>query len=142
MTDTMKEMINERRALRTSSRSGGLTLIELLVALVILGVLMSFALPAYQNSVDTSQEGVVRSNIMSIEIFQEDFFLRNGNYANNLANIAAIEGAIGWAPQSDDGTTYAIANSDGTLYRVTATHPDGLTVCIEFPDRVPFIGTI
>ena len=116
-------------------KNRGITLIELLVALVILGVLMSFALPAYQGSVDTAEEGVVRSNIMSIEVFQEDFFLRNGNYANNLADIAAIEGAIGWAPQSDDGTTYSIANSDGTLYQVTATTPDGLTVCIRFPDR-------
>ncbi|NKC00980.1 MAG: prepilin-type N-terminal cleavage/methylation domain-containing protein [Pseudomonadales bacterium] len=120
-----------------SGRSGqkGVTLIELMIALVLLGILFSFAVPAYQSSIDTSQEGVVRSNIMGMEIFQEDFFLRTGGYANDLGDIAAIEGSIGWAPQSDDGSTYSIAASDGTRYDVTAVHPDGLTVCIRLPAR-------
>ena len=56
-------------------KQSGVTLIELLIALVLLGILFSFAVPAYQSSIDTSQEAVVRSNIMSIEIFQEDFLL-------------------------------------------------------------------
>ena len=116
-------------------KQNGFTLIELLVAMVILTVLASFAVPAYQSYVDTSEEGVLRTNIMTVEVFQEDFFLRNGQYANNLGDIAAIEGAIGWAPQSNDGTAYSIANSDGTFYQMTAVAADGRTVCIRFPDR-------
>lgn len=116
-------------------KQSGFSIIELLVALTILGIVVSFAVPVYQDYIDTSQEGVLRSNIFSIEIFQEDFMLRNGNYANDLADIAAIDAAIGWNPRSDDGITYSIAASDGTLYRVTGVHPDGLTVCIEFPSK-------
>ncbi len=117
------------------SKQKGVTLIELLVALVILMIVVSFALPTYQGYVETSQEGVVRANIMSMEIFQEDFFLRNGEYANDLANVSAIEAEIGWKPKADDDTTYSIAASDGSEYDVTAVHPDGLSVCIRFPDR-------
>jgi type IV pilus assembly protein PilE len=116
-------------------KQSGVTLIELLIALVLLGILFSFAVPAYQSSIDTSQEAVVRSNIMSIEIFQEDFLLRTGGYANDLGNIAAIEEAIGWAPQGDDGSTYSIAGSDGSRYDVTAIHPNGMTVCLRLPTR-------
>lgn len=122
---------------RSRKGSAGVTLIELLIALVVLGVLFSIAVPAYQSSIDTSQEGVVRSNVLSIELFQEDFFLRTGGYANDLDDIAAIEAAIGWAPQSDDGSLYSIDASDGSFYEIEAIHPDGITVCIRFPDRDP-----
>ena len=118
-------------------KNKGFTLIELMVALGIIAVLAAFALPAYRAYVETSEQGQLISNIQTMEVFQEDFFLRNGAYANNLANIAAIDGAIGWTPQRADGITYSIANSDGTFYRVTAISPNGMTVCVEFPDNVP-----
>ena len=113
----------------------GVTLLELLVAVMIVGILFSFALPAYQNNIDTAEDGVVRANMDSIEMFQEDFFLRTGAYANGLANIGEIEDEIGWNPRADDGITYVIAASDGTFYNLTATHPDGWSVCRRYPER-------
>ena len=117
------------------STNAGFTLTELMITLVIVGILMSFALPAYQSYVETADEGVMVNNIQGMRMFQEDFFLRNGVYAVNLANIAAIEAAIGWNPQTNDGITYSIANSDGSTYDVTAVHPDGMTVCISYPSN-------
>ena len=128
-------MINKVAKSPSFSHQQGLTIIELLVAMTILGILAAIAVPTYRGYIETSQEGVLRSNMMSIEMFQEDFFLRNGAYANDLADIAAIENAIGWNPRTEDGITYSIAASDGTFYRVTGVHPDGLTVCIDFPDK-------
>lgn len=122
---------------QTCASQRGVTLVELLIALSILGVLFAIAVPAYQSSIATSEEGVLRTNMYSIEIFQEDFFLRTGGYANNLADIAAIDVAIGWDPRANDGITYAIANSDGSLYDLTAMHPDGWSVCVRFPARDP-----
>ena len=118
------------------NKNTGFSLIELMVALGIIAVLAAFAVPAYNSYVDTAEQGQLISNIQTMEVFQEDFFLRNGAYANNLADIAAIDGAIGWTPQRNDGITYSIANSDGTFYRVTAVAPNGLTVCMQFPDNV------
>ena len=71
---------------------------EMLVSVAIMAVLLGFAVPAYQRYVTTAQEGVLRNNIQSMHIFQEDYFLRTGRYANNLADLAAIEAAIGWRP--------------------------------------------
>ena len=53
-----------------------------------------------QHYIDTGEEGVLVHNISTIEIFQEDFRLRNGAYAVDLADIAAITAAIGWNPQA------------------------------------------
>ncbi len=117
----------------------GFTLIELMITITILSVLLVIAVPAYQNYIDTSQEAVLVANISSVELFQEDFFLQNGTYSVGHADIAAIEAAIGWEPQANDGITYAIADGpsgDASDYNVTAVHPDGLTICITLPDNV------
>ncbi len=114
-------------------KNSGLTLIELLVTLAILGVVMAIAVPLYSNYVQTGREGALVQNIATIEVFQEDFRLRTGSYAAGSDAIADI----GWSPQRDDGTTYAIASTDtDAYYEVTATGADGTVVCRRFPDNV------
>ncbi len=115
----------------------GFSLVELMVALGILAVIAAFALPAYVSYTETAENGQLVSNIATMRPFQEDFFLRNGNYAVNLADIAAIENAIGWEPRDNDGVTYSVANGDGTTYAVTAVSPNGVTVCRVYPANNP-----
>ncbi len=117
---------------RTNS---GFTMIELMIAVAILAIISAVALPFYNDYLETGEQGVLAHNISTIEVFQEDFRLRNGIYANDLADLAAITAAIGWRPQTDDGFTYSIADSDGTLYQVTATNADGDSACVEFPSK-------
>ncbi len=121
--------------LRLSSRNKGFTLVELMIAVAIVSILAAVALPLYNNYIDTSREGVLVNNLSTMEVFQEDFRLRNGNYLLVAADAAAIEAAIGWTPQSNNGTTYSIADGGGGSYEVTATGPQGTVVCISFPAK-------
>ena len=133
----MEQQTVHKQALQPQ-QSRGYTMIELMITVTILAILLVIGVPAYQNYIETSQEAVLVNNIASIEMFQEDFFLRNGNYSVGLADIAAIEAAIGWEPQASDGVTYSIADGpsgDASDYAVTATHPDGLSVCMNMPDK-------
>ena len=118
-------------------KAKGFSLTELMVGLVIIGILFAFALPAYDGAVDATDRGVTTGNMDTIEIFQEDFRLTNGNYSVGHANLAAITAAIGWDPQIDDGVTYSIpADPDGTVaYQLVAVDPDGFTVCMEYPAK-------
>ena len=137
----MEKSISDRDQLwlgGQANRSQGYTMIELMITVTILSILLVIGVPAYQNYIDTAEEAVLVNNVATIEMFQEDFFLRNGNYSVGLANIAAIEASIGWEPQSEDGITYAIADGpsgDATDYNVTAVDPDGLTICVTMPDK-------
>jgi len=113
----------------------GFTLIELLVALTILTVLSAFALPAYNDYIDTSEEAALTASMATIEVFQEDFRLRTGVYADNLANKADIRDAIDWDPR--DTNEYALADTDATTtYRLTVTGSSGVTICMDFPAKV------
>ena len=121
--------------MKTMRKQDGFTLIELLIVVAISTIVLTIAVPSYQGYVRDSQEGVLVSNMHSLELFQEDFFLSNGAYAVDLNDIAAIDAAVGWSPQADDGITYSVADGDGTTYELTGVHPDGITVCITFPAK-------
>jgi len=116
-------------------RTRGFSLIEMMIVISIVAILAAVALPAYNDYIQTSREGALPTNISTMEVFQEDFRLRTGNYLVVAADIAAIEAAIGWAPQSDDGTTYAITDPGGGSYDVTATGNDSVVVCMRMPEK-------
>ncbi len=117
--------------------SQGFTLVELMIAIGIIAVLAAFALPAYNSYITTAEQGQLISNIKTMEVFQEDFFLRNGEYAVDLDDNDAIRIEIGWVPQRDDDIAYSIADGDGTSYEVTAVSPSGMTICMEYPANTP-----
>ena len=118
-------------------RRHGFTLVELMIVVAVLAIISAIALPAYNNYVQTSREAVLINNISTMEIFQEDLRLRTGAYLTVAADAAAIEAATDWAPEGDEpGTTYVIAAGPAGSYEVTATSPNGTSVCLRLPDGV------
>ncbi len=119
-----------------STTHRGYTLIELLVTIAIVSILAAIALPAYNGYIDTSRQGVLVTNITTIEIFQEDLRLRTGAYLLVAADVAAITAGTGWDPQDDGDIDYSIAAGPGTSYNVTAVDGTGTTVCMQMPEKI------
>lgn len=117
-------------------RAHGFTLIELMIAVAILAIIAAVAIPMYQDYIQTARVGTLINNIATIEVFQEDFRLRNGAYQAGEWDAGPDAGLadLGWAPQDDDGTVYTITVA-GNTYQVTATDAAGTTVCRVFPAR-------
>ena len=119
-------------------KQSGFTLIELMVAVGVLAVLSAIALPVYNGYVSTSRVGALVNNIATVEVFEEDYRLRNGVYQAGAFNGGPDAGLtqLGWQPQENDGTVYTIVLS-GSSYQMTATDRVGTTVCRQYPEKIP-----
>lgn len=60
----------------------GFTLIEMLIAVAIVGILAAIALPSYQQHVIRSNRSAAQSQMMEIANREQQFLLSNRTYAN------------------------------------------------------------
>lgn len=98
----------------------GFTLIELMIAVAIVAILASIALPAYQNSVRKSRRADAMTSLLQLQLAQEKWRANNPSYTSDLANL-------GWSSSSsiDGHYTMAITSATGTQFTVTAAPKSG-----------------
>jgi type IV pilus assembly protein PilE len=77
----MRTVVSNRRWNRKAS--AGFTLIELVIAMVIIGFLLALAIPAYNEQSRKSRRAGVKANIMSIVQAKERFNTVNGTYVGS-----------------------------------------------------------
>jgi type IV pilus assembly protein PilE len=81
----------------------GFTLIELMIAVVVIGILSAIAIPNYRNYVQKAERGAAKAVMLNLMQTEERYFTNNGTY---LA-IAALPTAApaGWQNYSGSSTT-------------------------------------
>lgn len=79
----------------------GVTLLELLVALVIVAVLAAIAVPSYRSHVLRARRTDATAALLRIQGAQEKFFVQNARYADELT--APPPDGLGLAAVSDHG---------------------------------------
>lgn len=105
----------------------GITLIELLIVVVILSVIASFAFPSYQNYVVETKRTAASSILLQVADRQQQFFMDNKRFANDLT-------ALGFANNplviSEDGSVVADAAARGSTYSVSLSNVAATTFTI------------
>jgi prepilin-type N-terminal cleavage/methylation domain-containing protein len=116
-------------------RQKGYSLIELMVAVGIIGIITAIGLPMYQDYVATAQQGVMVENMETIRLFEEEARLSTGSYVagtydpDDSEDAAGLKALIGWSPgTTTDEITYVVDNVSVGGFRITATHSNGTVV--------------
>ncbi|MGH8562942.1 MAG: type IV pilin protein [Gammaproteobacteria bacterium] len=107
-------------------RSKGMTLIELMITVAVVGILATIAYPSYQNQVRRSNRADAITALTAMANAQERFYLANNTYANTTAPLGFPAPLPPPAPQGNSQRgfyTLAVATPDDftTRFTVTAT---------------------
>lgn len=102
-----------------NKKSSGFTLIELMVALVIIGILLMIAIPSYQSYLRKGNRAAAQAHLMDIAQQQQHYLMDARAYANSVATLSMTT-------PTDVSTYYTIQNpfTVGTApnsFSVTAT---------------------
>jgi type IV pilus assembly protein PilE len=87
----------------------GITLIELMIVIVIVGILVGVALPAYQNQIIRGNRTAAQAVMLDIANRQQQFFLSDRNYASQ-----AVLEASGFSLDPDVARNYTYTITLGT----------------------------
>ena len=68
-------------------KAQGFTLIEMMIAVVIVAVLLTVALPSYQQQVRKTRRSLGKAELMEVMARQEEFFLNHRQYAGVLTDL-------------------------------------------------------
>jgi type IV pilus assembly protein PilE len=107
-------------------RMRGVSLMELLVVIAVLGTLAAIAVPSYRRYLIRSQRSEAKIALMQVQTAQEKFYLQNNTYTNSITGGPGV--GLGMGTVSETGkydiaiTTFA---ADGQSYVATASPRSG-----------------
>jgi type IV pilus assembly protein PilE len=92
----------------------GVTLLELMIVVVILGILTAIAYPSYRQFIERAKRTEARALLLRIAVDQERFYLQNNTFGT-MTQLQYDE------PQITDSDAYSVTINTNTASNFTAT---------------------
>jgi type IV pilus assembly protein PilE len=110
----------------------GITLIELMIVVAIVGILASIAYPSYREQVLEGRRSEGRSALLALAQAQERFYTINGSYATGIENSDGDDDTsndvTGVSATTENGY-YTLTTTGGAAFTGTATQTGSDTDC-------------
>jgi type IV pilus assembly protein PilE len=104
-------------------RQWGVTLLELMAVVMVIGVLGMIAIPSYRQYVMRAQRTEAKTALLQLQTNQERFYLANRTYSGDPDQLGFV------GDLTERGTyTLAIAGANATGYTATATPRAGAAI--------------
>jgi Tfp pilus assembly protein PilE len=98
----------------------GISLLELTIVTVIIGILVTMSLPSFQRGLEQSRADLAAANLRSIWSAQRLYWIDNRTYAVDLDTLAAA-GLLDSAVSAQANYELEIIAADATTFAATAT---------------------
>jgi len=141
--------VNRREAARgAAGRRAGLTLLELLIILAVIGVLVFIALPTLRPTDVESSADFAKQQLMYLHGLEERYFSIHGTYApfSKLASDERLGPSFDQRFATNDcvvnGVTFSGPASETNSYVITATLPDGSRYKVDPTGTVAPTGSV
>jgi type IV pilus assembly protein PilE len=112
------------------SNEKGFTLMELMIAVVIVGILAAIALPSYKEYVKKASRAAAQTELLDLASIQEKIFLNSNSYSASItaAYTGNASGGLGrTSGRTNDGKYDLSIVAPGQTYTITATPVAGTT---------------
>jgi len=93
----------------------GVTLMELMIVVVIIGILAALAYPNYREFVARAKRTEARAALLKIATNQEKYYLQNNTFTSDLTNLG-----FGADPYTTDSGTYLVSITAADASNFTA----------------------
>ena len=105
-------------------RQNGMTLIELMIVVIVLGIIVGVGIPSYRGYIIRANRVDGTSALLRLAANQERFYMQNNTYASNAQLAAALPAGLGIAGTDHGHYNLTIAAAGAGLavgYTATAT---------------------
>lgn len=102
----------------------GFTLLELLIVVVIIGVLATFAIPQFLKATERARYGKAQNTLSLISQGVKMYYADTGDFTNNIQELDAYV-EIYNQQNADKDWTYSVNGSAAASYTVEATRSGG-----------------
>ncbi|HEV7605942.1 MAG TPA: type IV pilin protein [Steroidobacteraceae bacterium] len=100
-------------------RQRGVSLVELMIALVVVSILASIAIPSYRQYLLRAQRSDAKTMMLRVQTALEKRFLQQGTFTTNLTAVPPT--GLGLSSVSERGFYNLVVALTATGYTVTAT---------------------
>jgi general secretion pathway protein G len=128
-------------------RQRGMTLIEILVAMIVVAILATIAIPAYNDAIDKADNAQAIADITSIMQAVERYYVKNNAYPPNLAAIGLATRQDPWGNAyiylraEDAGPGGALLRKDKILVPVNSDY-DLYSKGKDGDSKIPFTAQV
>lgn len=99
----------------------GVSLIELMVTVTLIGILASFATPSFQRAMNQSRADIAGANLRAIWSAERCYWLDNRTYINDLSQLQTLGLIDPSVVSASSFYVYAITAADSNSFTATAT---------------------
>ena len=114
-------MARRRFHLRIGRRRLGVTLLELSIAIIIMGILVAFVVPGFSRVTEQNRVDAATQYLRSVWSAERIYWLENRTFTTDLGDLDALGLIDAKVAAGDDGHfVYAITAASDTTFTVTA----------------------